>query len=127
MAHQCFQSGSHGYSFLCCAFKIPFWLAGTQIGNYLLLQFLGMALSTILWRKVAERYKFKGISFLTLIGGLLPVLVLILSRRVSVFFNGSFFLRICVSAGRIRSRVFCWRSQPTTIVLFTPASAEPSV
>lgn len=83
--------------------KSRFGLLDTQIGNYLLLQFLGMALSTILWGKVAERYKFKGISFFyTLIGGLLPVLVLILSRLSIGFFQWIFFVSgFVVSAGRI--------------------------
>ena len=80
-----------------------FGLSSHQIGNYLLLQFIGMALSTIIWTKVAGRYKFKGISFCyALIGGLLPVIALGLSQISIDFFQWIFFFSgFAVSAGRI--------------------------
>ncbi len=83
--------------------KSRFGLIDHQIGNYLLLQFIGMALSTIIWNKVAGRYKFKGISFsYALIGGLLPVLALGLSQMSIDFFQWIFFFSgFAVSAGRI--------------------------
>jgi MFS family permease len=83
--------------------KGRFGLSGNQIGNYLLLQFVGMALSTIIWKKVANKYKFKGISFCyALIGGLLPPLALALSRTSIDFFQWIFFFSgFVVSAGRI--------------------------
>jgi len=83
--------------------KSRFGLIDHQIGNYLLLQFIGMALSTIIWNKVAGRYKFKGISFgYAFIGGLLPVLALGLSQISIGFFQWIFFFSgFAVSAGRI--------------------------
>jgi MFS family permease len=83
--------------------KSRFGLLDHQIGNYLLLQFIGMTLSTIIWSKVASRYKFKGISFCyALIGGALPVLALGLSQMSIGFFQWIFFFSgFAVSAGRI--------------------------
>ncbi|MEN8245530.1 MAG: MFS transporter [Thermodesulfobacteriota bacterium] len=83
--------------------KSRFGLLDHQIGNYLLLQFAGMALSTVIWNKVADRYRFKGVSFCyVLIGGMLPVLTLILSRMGLGLFQWIFFISgFAVSAGRI--------------------------
>ena len=83
--------------------KVCFGLSGHQIGNYLLLQFVGMALSTIIWIKIASRYKFKGISFCyALIGGILPLLALVLSRTSIDFFQWIFFFSgFLISAGKI--------------------------
>lgn len=83
--------------------KSRFGLLDHQIGNYLMLQFTGMALSTFIWNKVGNKYKFKGISFCyTLIGGVLPILTLALSQISIDFFQWVFFLSgFVVSAGRI--------------------------
>jgi MFS family permease len=53
----------------------------SHIGNFLLLQFLGMILSSLIWNWVAKRFKFKGISSsFIIIGSLLPMVTLLLSR-----------------------------------------------
>lgn len=69
---------------------IPFYVAFSkklygleqhQIGNFLLLLFLGMIVSTFVWNQVSKRYKFKGIFLgFILIGSLLPLVAVLLSR-----------------------------------------------
>jgi hypothetical protein len=78
--------------------KSLFGLNPSQIGNFVLLQFIGMILSTVFWNWVAIRFKFKGIACgMIIVGSLLPVMALFLSRYgISVyqwiFFNAGFVI-----------------------------------
>ena len=57
--------------------KSIFGLTNNQIGNYLFLIFLGMIISTFFWGLVSNRFRYKGVSFGSIvIGGLLPITVL---------------------------------------------------
>ena len=74
--------------------KTLFVLTPTMIGNFLLMQFLGMILSTFLWNGVVRRFRFKGVAISgSLLGGLLPFVVLGLSGFGPAFFQWSFFWR----------------------------------
>ena len=73
--------------------KTLFVLTPTLIGNFLLMQFLGMILSTFIWNGVVRKYRFKGVAISgSLLGGLLPFMVLWLSGFGPAFFQWSFFL-----------------------------------
>lgn len=86
--------------------KSIFGLTNDQIGNYLFLLFLGMIISTFFWNWVANRFRYKGISFgCIFIGGLLPLAVLFLSRFGMGAYQWIFFLAgFTISAGRISSQ-----------------------
>ncbi len=81
---------------------IPFYVAYAkslygldrqQVGNFLLLQFVGMIVSTFLWNLVAKRSRFKGIAYgSTLTGAFLPLLVLFLSRYGAEVYQWIFFV-----------------------------------
>jgi len=73
--------------------KSIYGLDRNQIGNFLLLQFLGMILSSLIWNWVAKRFKFKGISFgFIIIGSLLPMVTLLLSRYEIAVYQWIFFI-----------------------------------
>lgn len=68
-------------------------LSGAQIGNYLLVQIVGMLLSSIVWGKLVKRFGFRGVvRGYILFGALLPVLVLSLSGLPLPIFLSVFFL-----------------------------------
>lgn len=81
---------------------IPFYVAFSkslygleqhQIGNFLLLQFVGMIVSTFVWNRVSGLYKFKGIFFgFVIIGGLLPLVAMFFSLYGIHVFQWLFFL-----------------------------------
>ena len=73
--------------------KSIYGLGRNQIGNFLLLQILGMILSSLIWNWVAKRFKFKGISFgFIIIGSLLPMVTLLLSRYEIAVYQWIFFI-----------------------------------
>jgi len=73
--------------------KSLFGLDRNQIGNFLLLQFTGMILSTIVWKQVAGYFKFKGIAFgFIIIASMLPLAALFLSRYGIGAYQWIFFL-----------------------------------
>ncbi|MBI9083408.1 MAG: MFS transporter [Desulfobacterales bacterium] len=73
--------------------KTTYGLSRHQVGNFLLLQFLGMIISSIIWNQVAKRYKFKGIFLGSIvIGGLLPMLAILLSQHAIGVFQWVFFM-----------------------------------
>ena len=73
--------------------KSLFGLDRNQIGNFLLLQFTGMILSTIVWKQVAGYFKFKGIAFgFIIIASMLPPAALFLSRYGIGAYQWIFFL-----------------------------------
>ncbi len=75
--------------------KQQFGLNSQQLGSIILLQFIGMILSTPFWNAIAKRYMFKGIAYGTVLtGGILPFLVIILS-----FFNASIYQWVFLVAG----------------------------
>lgn len=78
-------------------------LTPTLIGNFLLMQFLGMILSTFIWNGIVRKFRFKGVAIsCSLLGGLLPFTVLWLSGFGPSIFQWSFFLAgTLISAGRI--------------------------
>ncbi|MCK4502522.1 MAG: MFS transporter [Desulfuromonadales bacterium] len=78
-------------------------LSGKQVGNYLLVQIVGMLLSNFLWGKLVKRFGFRGIVRGCIIcGTLLPVLVLLLSGTPLPFFLTVFFLMgVAISARKI--------------------------
>jgi len=64
-----------------------------QIGNFLLLQFAGMIVSSIIWNWIAKYYKYKGISFGSILtGSLLPIMAIFLSRYDISVFQWIFFI-----------------------------------
>jgi MFS family permease len=80
--------------------KTLFVLTPTMIGNFLLMQFLGMILSTFLWNAIVRKFRFKGVAISgSLLGGLLPFVVLWLSGFGPAFFQLSFFLAGTLIAG----------------------------
>ena len=80
--------------------KTLFVLTPTMIGNFLLMQFLGMILSTFLWNAVVRKFRFKGVAISgSLLGGLLPFMVLGLSGFGPALFQWSFFLAGTLIAG----------------------------
>ena len=83
--------------------KFIFGLTNDQIGSYLFLLFLGMIISTFFWNWVANRFRYKGISFgCIFIGGLLPLAALFLSRFGMGAYQWIFFLAgFTISAGKI--------------------------
>ena len=83
--------------------KFLFGLTASRIGNFLLLQFIGMIFSTPIWNQVAKRFKFKGIAFsCILIGAFLPLAAIGLSRYGSGSYQWVFFLSgFIISAARI--------------------------
>jgi len=73
--------------------KSIYGLGRNQIGNFLLLQFLGMILSSLIWNWVAKRFKFKGIFFgCIIIGSLLPMVVIFFSRYGLETYQWIFFI-----------------------------------
>ena len=73
--------------------KSIYGLGRNQIGNFLLLQFLGMILSSLIWNWVAKRFKFKGIFFgYIIIGSLLPMVVIFFSRYGLGVYQWIFFI-----------------------------------
>jgi MFS family permease len=73
--------------------KSAIGLTRQQTGDFLLLIFVGMILSTPIWNWVALRYKYKGIALSSvLIGGLLPVTALILLKFGIDAYRWVFFL-----------------------------------
>ena len=73
--------------------KAIYGLGRNQIGNFLLLQFLGMILSSLIWNWVAKRFKFKGIFFgCIIIGSLLPIVVIFFSRYGLGVYQWIFFM-----------------------------------
>ena len=73
--------------------KSIYGLGRNQIGNFLLLQFLGMILSSLIWNWVAKRFKFKDISFgFIIIASLLPMMTLLLSRYEITVYQWIFFI-----------------------------------
>jgi MFS family permease len=73
--------------------KSIYGLGRNQIGNFLLLQFLGMILSSLIWNWVAKRFKFKGIFFgYIIIGSLLPIVVIFFSRYGLETYQWIFFI-----------------------------------
>ena len=83
--------------------KSIFGLTNNQIGNFLFLLFLGMIISTFFWGLVANRFRYKGVSFGgILIGGLLPITALIVSRFGMGVYQWIFFLAgFSISAAKI--------------------------
>ena len=84
--------------------KSIFGLTNNQIGNFLFLLFLGMIISTFFWGLVANRFRYKGVSFGgILIGGLLPITTaLIVSRFGMGVYQWIFFLAgFSISAAKI--------------------------
>ncbi|MBW2562758.1 MAG: MFS transporter [Deltaproteobacteria bacterium] len=83
--------------------KSIFGLTNNQIGNYLFLLFLGMIISTFFWGLVSNRFRYKGVSFGSiLIGGLLPITVLLVSRFGMGVYQWIFFLAgFSISAAKI--------------------------
>ncbi|MCK5912744.1 MAG: MFS transporter, partial [Desulfuromusa sp.] len=77
--------------------------SGEQIGNYLLVQIVGMLLSNIIWGKLVKRFGFRGVvRGCILCGALLPVLVLTLSGMALPIFLSVFFLMgVAISARKI--------------------------
>jgi hypothetical protein len=80
-----------------------FPLTDKQIGNFLLMQFSGMILSTFIWNKVVATFRFKGVAVgCALLGGALPLLTLWLSGFGPAIYQWSFFLAgVLITAGRI--------------------------
>lgn len=80
--------------------KSIYGLGRNQIGNFLLLQFLGMILSSLIWNWVAKHFKFKGIFFgFIIIGSILPMMTLLLSRHEIAVYQWIFFIAgFCLSA-----------------------------
>lgn len=59
-----------------------FGLERNQVGNFLVLQFVGMILSTVFWNRIAKSFQFKGIAYgFILIASLLPLSALFLVRQ----------------------------------------------
>jgi len=83
--------------------KSLFGLDKDQIGNYILLLFIGMILSTIIWTWVAKRYRFKGIAYGNAItGSVLPLMALALAGFGADFYQWIFFLSgLSVSSQKI--------------------------
>jgi MFS transporter len=83
--------------------KSIFGLTNNQIGNYLFLLFLGMIISTFFWGLVSNRFRYKGVSFGSIIiGGLLPITVLLVSRFGMGVYQWIFFLAgFSISAAKI--------------------------
>ena len=83
--------------------KSVFGLSTNQVGNYLFLLFLGMIISTPLWNWVANRFRYKGIALgCILIGGLLPMVALFVSRSGMAAYKWIFFLAgLSISAAKI--------------------------
>ena len=78
-------------------------LSGGQIGNYLLVQIVGMLLSSIVWGKLVKRFGFRGVvRGYILCGTLLPVLVLSLSGLpLPIFLLVFFLMGVAISARKI--------------------------
>jgi len=73
--------------------KSIYGLGRNQIGNFLLLQFLGMIISSLIWNWVAKHFKFKGIFCgHIIIGSLLPIVVIFLSRYGLGVYQWIFFI-----------------------------------
>ncbi len=73
--------------------KSIYGLGQNQIGNFLLLQFLGMIVSSVIWNWIAKYYKYKGISFGCIVtGSFLPVMAIFLSRYDVCVFQWIFFI-----------------------------------
>jgi MFS transporter len=73
--------------------KKLFGLESDQIGNFLLLQFLGMIVSTFIWKWVAKYFRFKGLAYASVVfGGLTPVLAILLARFGVHIFQWIFFI-----------------------------------
>ncbi len=83
--------------------KESYGLTGEQIGVYLLLQYVGMIVSNILWAQVVKRRQFLGVSKgCILFGTVLPVAALVLSQySFSAFLPVFFFMGFSLSARRI--------------------------
>jgi predicted MFS family arabinose efflux permease len=79
-------------------------LSGEGVGNFLLISIIGLILSNIIWSQVVKRWSFRGVLIAwAILGGLLPILALILVATASlklymlVFFLGG----ASISAQRI--------------------------
>jgi len=78
-------------------------LTGKQVGNYLMVQIVGMVLSNFIWIRVVNKFGFRGVVYGCIIcGTLLPILVLTLSGLSLVVFLSVFFLMgTAISARKI--------------------------
>jgi len=83
--------------------KSLFGLGKDQIGNYILLLFIGMIFSTIIWTWVAKRFRFKGIAYGSAItGSMLPLIALFLAGFGPECYQWIFFMAgLSVSAQKI--------------------------
>ncbi len=83
--------------------KKSYGLTGEQVGAYLLLQYVGMILSNVLWARVVRMQQFQGVSKgCVLIGAALPVVALGLSHLSFIaFLPVFFFMGFSLSARRI--------------------------
>ena len=80
-----------------------FPLTDIQIGNFLLMQFAGMILSTFIWNAVVQRFRFKGVAVgCAILGGVLPLIALWFSGFGPAVYQWSFFLAgVLITAGKI--------------------------
>ncbi|SDZ98782.1 Major Facilitator Superfamily protein [Desulfuromusa kysingii] len=78
-------------------------LTGEQIGNYLMVQIVGMILSNLVWGKAIKKFGFRGVVRGCIgCGTVLPLLVLILSGKPLPLFLTVFFLMgVAISARKI--------------------------
>ena len=73
--------------------KSLFGLSQNQVGNFILLQFVGMIVSTFIWNWVAKHFKFKGIACgYIIIGSLLPIMALFFARYGIRIYQWIFFI-----------------------------------
>ena len=73
--------------------KSIYGLDQNQIGNFLILQFLGMIVSSVIWNWIAKHFKYKGISLGCIItGSLLPVMAIFFSRYGISVYQWIFFI-----------------------------------
>lgn len=84
--------------------KDKYSLSTSDIGNFLLIGITGMVLSNFLWSQVVKRYSFKGVLVVwIIIGAMLPVLALVLSKTAPyALYQVIFFLSgVGISAQKI--------------------------
>ena len=78
-------------------------LTGEQVGNYLIVQIIGMILSSFIWGKLVKKFGFRGVvRGCIFCGTLLPLLLLSLSGTpLPIFLSVFFLMGVTISARRI--------------------------
>jgi len=75
-------------------------LDSKTIGNFLLVQIVGMIISNYIWHKIVRKYSYRGIvRAYAVIGAIVPILALVLSGEIGGFFSRELYVLVFFLAG----------------------------